>query len=55
MAQLTKEELTELLRETSKAHGRYEHDELGGQRDDDWPTWYSGYLLEQLRDRGYVT
>jgi hypothetical protein len=48
---ITAEELAELLRETSKAHGRYEQEELGGQRDDDWPTWYAQYLVERLRER----
>ena len=55
MAQLTKDELAELLRETSQAHGKHEKEELGGQFDEDWPAWYAGYLLDRLRERGYVS
>ena len=43
---LTVERLAGLLQEAEKAHGEYEK-ELG-RRDDDWPTWYARYILEQL-------
>jgi hypothetical protein len=46
---LTKDELAELLRGAEKAHGEYER-ELGG-RDEDWPAWYAGWILERLRER----
>jgi hypothetical protein len=46
---LTKEELGRLLREAEQAHAEYER-ELG-QRDEDWPTWYAGYVLDRLRGR----
>jgi hypothetical protein len=46
---LTQEELAELLREAERAHGEYER-ELGA-RDEDWPTWYAGYILERLGER----
>jgi hypothetical protein len=45
--QPTQEELAELLREAERAHGEYER-ELGS-RDEDWPTWYAGYILDRLR------
>ena len=47
---LTQDELAELLREAERAHGEYEK-ELGS-RDDDWPAWYAGYVLDRLRERG---
>jgi hypothetical protein len=47
--ELSQEELAELLRQAERAHGEYER-ELGG-RDDDWPSWYAGFMLEQLRSR----
>ena len=52
MAELTQEQLAALLRETEAAHGRHEH-ELG-RRDDDWPTWYAGYMVERLRESGII-
>jgi hypothetical protein len=45
--QLTREKLAELLREAERAHGEYER-ELGS-RDEDWPTWYAGYILDRLQ------
>jgi hypothetical protein len=51
-ADLTKEELARLLREAEEAHGRYEQEELGGERDEDWPAWYAEYIVNALRDRG---
>ena len=47
---LTQDELAELLREAERAHAVYEK-ELGS-RDDDWPGWYAGYILDRLRERG---
>jgi hypothetical protein len=47
--ELSQEELAELLREAERAHGEYER-ELG-QRDEDWPSWYAGFMLERLRAR----
>jgi hypothetical protein len=46
---LTQDELAELLRDAERAHGEYER-ELGA-RDEDWPTWYAGYMLERLAER----
>ena len=47
---LTADELARLLREAEQAHGAYEK-ELG-ERDEDWPTWYATWILDQLRERG---
>jgi hypothetical protein len=47
---LTQEELARLLREAEAAHGKYEQ-ELG-RRDDDWSSWYAGWILEKLEERG---
>jgi hypothetical protein len=46
---LTREELADLLREAERAHAEYER-ELG-QRDEDWPSWYAGYIVERLEER----
>ncbi len=47
--QLTTEELARLLQEAERAHADYER-QLG-ERDEDWPTWYAEYILDQLRAR----
>jgi hypothetical protein len=44
---LNQERLAELLRAAERAHAEFER-ELG-HRDEDWPAWYAGYVLEQLR------
>jgi hypothetical protein len=49
-ADLTKEELARLLREAEEAHGKYE-EELGGERDADWPSWYAEFIMNALRER----
>ena len=46
---LPKEELARLLREAQDAHAEYERGL--GHRDEDWPTWYAGWMLEQLQRR----
>jgi hypothetical protein len=51
VADLTKEELTRLLREAEEAHGRYEKEELGGERDAEWPAWYAEFIVNALRER----
>jgi hypothetical protein len=48
-ADLTREQLAQLLREAESAHAAYER-ELG-QRDEDWPAWYAGYILDKLQER----
>jgi hypothetical protein len=50
-AELTKEELTRLLREAEEAHGRYETEELGGERHADWAPWYAEFIVNALRER----
>ena len=51
LADLTKEELTRLLREAEEAHGEYEKEELGGERDADWAPWYAEFIVNALRER----
>jgi hypothetical protein len=46
---VTREELAELLKDAELAHGEYEREI--GSRDEDWPTWYAGYILDKLKDR----
>jgi hypothetical protein len=48
-ADLTREQLAQLLREAESAHAAYER-ELG-QRHEDWPAWYAGYILDKLQQR----
>ncbi len=47
--ELTKAELARLLREAEQAHAEYERGL--GRRDEDWPSWYAGWILEQLERR----
>lgn len=47
MADLTVDRFATLLREAEEAHGEFEA-QLG-HRDDDWPTWYATYILDQLK------
>ncbi|MGH2841343.1 MAG: hypothetical protein ACRDKY_11040 [Solirubrobacteraceae bacterium] len=44
--ELTAERLTQLLRDAEREHGAYEK-ELG-RADEDWPTWYAQFILDQL-------
>ena len=46
---VTREELAELLKETERAHADFERGL--GHRDEDWPTWYAGYILDRLGER----
>jgi hypothetical protein len=50
--ELTKEELTRLLREAEAAHGQYERDELGGERDEEWAVWYAEFIVNALSEQG---
>ena len=47
--EVTRDELAQLLKDAERAHGEYER-ELG-QRDEDWPSWYAGYILDRLAER----
>lgn len=49
MNELTRDELAELLRDAERAHA--EHERRLGKRDEDWPTWYAGYILDRLAER----
>ena len=51
MSELTKEELTGLLREAEAAHGKYEAEELGGVRDEEWAAWYAEFIVNRRRER----
>jgi hypothetical protein len=51
MTDLTKEELTRLLQEAEQAHGKYETEELGGVRDENWPAWYAEFIVTKLDER----
>jgi hypothetical protein len=43
--------VAELLKETESAHGTYEQQELGGERDEQWAQWYADHLVQgQLPD-----
>jgi hypothetical protein len=46
--ELTKEALTSLLKEAEKAHAEYEY--ALGHRDDDWATWYAGFIINRLQE-----
>jgi hypothetical protein len=46
MAEDRKNAIVALLREAEANHADYERNVLNGERDDDWPTWYASYLLE---------
>jgi hypothetical protein len=48
---LTKEELAGYLREAEAAHGKYETEELGGVRDEEWAEWYAAFIVDALRQR----
>ena len=48
-ADLSQDQLADLLREAERAHGEYER-ELG-VRDEEWPEWYAGYILDKLNAR----
>jgi hypothetical protein len=47
-ADLTKEKLTKLLQEAEAAHGKYETEELGGVRDEQWAAWYAEFIVNAL-------
>jgi len=40
-----------LLASASSAHRNFEQNELAGVRDEEWPAWYSSYLLAHGLDR----
>jgi hypothetical protein len=47
--ELTTDDLASLLREAERAHAEYEREV--GARDEDWPSWYAGYILDRLNER----
>ena len=40
------ERVSQLLDEAESAHATYEQEQLGGQRDEQWASWYAGYVIE---------
>jgi hypothetical protein len=50
MYEVTVDELATLLRCAENAHAAYEKER--GSRDDDWPTWYAKYILDNLEEGG---
>jgi len=46
--QLTKEELTSLLKEAEKAHTEYEYALC--HKDEDWTTWYAEFIINRLQE-----
>ena len=46
--ELTKETLTSLLKEAEKVHAEDEY--ALGHRDDDWATWYAGFIINRLQE-----
>lgn len=47
--ELSQEELAQLLRDAQAAHKEYERET--GEVDEDWPSWYAGWIHERLRER----
>jgi hypothetical protein len=46
--------LLDILTKAAAAHGIHEATDLGGQRDEDWPTWYAAHMAATLASSGYV-
>jgi catechol 2,3-dioxygenase-like lactoylglutathione lyase family enzyme len=40
-------DLASALRRAEAAHGEYETNALGGQRDANWPAWYAAYMVAE--------
>lgn len=47
--ELNQEELSRLLKEAEHAHAEYERQHFEG-RDDNWPSWYAGYILRRIKE-----
>lgn len=47
--ELSKDELTTLLRGAEAAHGQYERTVLKGVRDEQWAPWYAEWMANELR------
>ena len=50
MEELTKDRLAALLRAAERAHREYER--TLGHRDEDWPSWYAEFIVNELRRGG---
>jgi catechol 2,3-dioxygenase-like lactoylglutathione lyase family enzyme len=40
-------DLASAFRRAEAAHGEHEKNVLGGQRDENWPEWYAGYMVAE--------
>ena len=47
--EISKEKLEELLREAEVAHAQ--HEQKIGEKDTNWPTWYTEYILQKLEEQ----
>ena len=45
--EITRDRLAGLLVETEKAHSAYEKGL--GHRDENWPEWYAGHIMDRLK------
>ena len=45
--------MLDLLVRAAAAHGVHEAEELGGVYDEQWPTWYAGFMARALAEDGY--
>jgi hypothetical protein len=47
MTQETATQIAALLSQAGEAHHEYEQNQLGGEYDQNWSTWYADYIIEQ--------
>lgn len=45
MTDLLQQRVAALLKDAATAHHKYEEEELGGVRDEQWADWYAAHLL----------
>jgi hypothetical protein len=51
--EMTQEKLAALLIEAKKAHSTYEKGL--GYGDENWPSWYAGYIIDRLEREAIAT
>jgi hypothetical protein len=44
-------ELEQALRRAAEAHGKYEAEQLGGVRDEEWAAWYAEFIVNAHEER----
>ncbi len=47
MTQKSTTQIAALLSQAGEAHHEYEQNQLGGEYDQNWPTWYADYIIKQ--------